>query len=89
METIFYIFNQQDLYNFFNDSNYIKGLLYNDITVDVGTWTVPGSLGSVRILDGTGKTITLTGTNLNWTGLMNISGGTIQNFTLDNSITSL
>lgn len=87
-----YIFNQQDLYNFLyvvNATNVVKGIMYNNIDIDVTTWvtdraSLPRSLGAGRILDGNGYTINLVGTiSSPWYGLVYMGGGTIRNLTVD------
>lgn len=83
----FYIYNQSDLYNFlqnYSANGWYVGYIVNDISLNIATWTKPTTTFNTGItLDGRGKTITLTGNNLNWTGLFNLTGGTVKNFTYD------
>ena len=82
-----YIFTQGDLYDFlqnYSTNSWTKGLIINNISLNIAIWTKPTTtFGSGVILDGRGKTITMTGTNSNWTGLFNLTGGTVKNFTYD------
>ncbi len=85
-----YIFNQNDLISFLNSTYYVKGTLYSNITINPATWTFPtNSLGSGRVLEGAGKTITIQPltTNVSWSGLLDLQGGAVQNMTInvDNS----
>ena len=84
------IFNQSDLISFLNSTYYLKGTLYNNITINPATWTFPtNSLGSGRVLEGAGKTITIQPltTNVSWNGLLDLQGGVVQNMSIfvDNS----
>jgi hypothetical protein len=82
---LFAISDQDDLYEFFNSTYYTIGILYNDITIDVTTWTYPTEpFVQFNELRGGGLTITLisTTTDNKWPGLVNLQGGTLSNFTL-------
>jgi hypothetical protein len=88
-----YITTQADLYDFLQNNvakGWNKGIMINDISIDVTTWVVPTN-AFTKILEGGGKTITFVAgaTNkTNWTGLFTMTGGRINNLTITTTATT-